>query len=367
MRQFVADPWQARNEYIHVILEQDAGECGKLFVRTKPAVSSSADEKTKMLKLLEMQRHAMLMFTSCGWFFDDISGIEGIQVMKYAARAMQLAARQAAPSLKAAIRRFSKRRPATNRTSKTAQWLTKRMCSRRRSICISVGAHYAVSSLFGEYPTSGHIYCYSALSESFERFEAGTQSLVIGRVRLHSNITWEDHFIDFAVLHLGEHNLYGGVAARMDDDVFAAMNSQIRDSFERSDISAVIRLMNQYFGTHNYSLWYLFKDEQRRIVTQILQTSLREIEVSFRHIYEHHYPLMQAMKEMRMPLPRELSAPAEFIITGDFVEELEKEDFDVGRLQTLADEVKKWSFHLSQDNAEFCCRQKNKFADEKTL
>ena len=87
--------------------------------------------------------------------------------------------------------------------------------------------------------------------------------------------------------------------------------------------------MNQYFGTHNYSLWYLFKDEQRRIVTQILQTSLREIEVSFRHIYEHHYPLMQAMKEMRMPLPRELSAPAEFIITGDFIEELEKEDFDV--------------------------------------
>ena len=47
-------------------------------------------DKTKILKLLELQRHAMLMYTSCGWFFDDISGIETLQILEYAARAMQL-------------------------------------------------------------------------------------------------------------------------------------------------------------------------------------------------------------------------------------------------------------------------------------
>jgi len=202
------------------------------------------------------------------------------------------------------------------------------------------------------------IYCYSALNETFERFEAGIQSLVLGRTRLYADITLEEHFVDFAVLHLGGHNLYGGVAARMEDDAFVEMSRQVRGAFSKSDVSAVIRFMNQYFGTHNYSLWYLFKDEQRRIVTQILQTKLREIEVSFRQIYENNYPLMQAMKEMRMPPAAGTSTPAEFIITGDFVEELEKEDINIQRLQSLADEVKKWSFHLSKTTLGFVAARK---------
>ena len=41
------------------------------------------------LKLLELQRHAMLMYTSCGWFFDDLSGIEAVQIIQYAARVVQ--------------------------------------------------------------------------------------------------------------------------------------------------------------------------------------------------------------------------------------------------------------------------------------
>ena len=45
----------------------------------------------RALELMEMQRHAQLMYTSCGWFFDDISGIETVQIIAYAARVLQLA------------------------------------------------------------------------------------------------------------------------------------------------------------------------------------------------------------------------------------------------------------------------------------
>ena len=357
MRLFVGDPWKTRDDYISVILDRTPANV-KDFLSVQAGRSLDDEEKTKMLKLLEMQRHAMLMFTSCGWFFDDISGIEGIQVMKYAARTMQLARENAGVELDSRYKEMLEKATSNKPLIKNGAHAYERYVQPAAIDLHRVGAHYAVSSLFGEYPTSRNIYCYSALSEVFERFEAGTQSLAMGRARLHSAITWEDHFIDFAVLHLGEHNIYGGVAVRMDDDAFVAMDSQIRDSFKHSDISAVIRLMNQYFGTHNYSLWYLFKDEQRKIVAQILQTGLREIEVSFRHIYEHHYPLMQAMKEMRMPLPRELSAPAELIITGDFIAELEKDDFDARRLQSLADEVRKWSLHLGKTTLGFVVAKK---------
>lgn len=86
----LTDPWSARNDYISVILDRSP-ETYKRFFEKHAARPLSDEEKSLALKLLEMQRHAMLMYTSCGWFFDDISGIETIQVMEYACRAMQLA------------------------------------------------------------------------------------------------------------------------------------------------------------------------------------------------------------------------------------------------------------------------------------
>ena len=44
-----------------------------------------------MWNLLEMQRNSLLMFTSCGWFFNDVSGLETTQILSYASRAIELA------------------------------------------------------------------------------------------------------------------------------------------------------------------------------------------------------------------------------------------------------------------------------------
>ena len=87
---FLKDPWAARDDYISVILDRSPENIAKFFGRHAPRALSE-DEQVTALRLLEMQRHAMLMFTSCGWFFDEISGIETVQVIQYAARAIQLA------------------------------------------------------------------------------------------------------------------------------------------------------------------------------------------------------------------------------------------------------------------------------------
>src|SRR5207302_7118359 len=61
----------------------------KFFAEQASRELSETDRVT-VLKLLEIQRHAMLMYTSCGWFFDELSGIETVQVIQYASRALQL-------------------------------------------------------------------------------------------------------------------------------------------------------------------------------------------------------------------------------------------------------------------------------------
>ncbi len=89
------DVWAARDAYISVILAAKttgAEEAIDQFFAAHAQRVLSTEERTLILKLMEMQRHTQLMYTSCGWFFDDISGIETVQIMAYAARALRLAA-----------------------------------------------------------------------------------------------------------------------------------------------------------------------------------------------------------------------------------------------------------------------------------
>ncbi len=88
---FVNDPWQARNDYISVLLDNSPEEKAR-FISRNCRKKPNADEQSRLWDLLEAQRFALFMYTSCGWFFDDISGLEPVQLMKFALRAMELAA-----------------------------------------------------------------------------------------------------------------------------------------------------------------------------------------------------------------------------------------------------------------------------------
>ena len=84
------DPWAARDDYIDVVLDRSPDRVDRFLRRHATRELNDADRVTA-LKLLEMQRHAMLMYTSCGWFFDELSGIETVQCIQYAGRVIDLA------------------------------------------------------------------------------------------------------------------------------------------------------------------------------------------------------------------------------------------------------------------------------------
>jgi alpha-amylase/alpha-mannosidase (GH57 family) len=80
----LVDPWEARNDYIKLIL--DHGRSREEFLARHSRQTLSPMDQLRALSLLEIQRNALLMYTSCGWFFSELSGIETLQIMKYAAR-----------------------------------------------------------------------------------------------------------------------------------------------------------------------------------------------------------------------------------------------------------------------------------------
>lgn len=354
---YVQDPWQVRDEFIGVVLDRSIPNVEKFFAR-HAVRELSREEKVKVLKLLEMQRHALLMQTSCGWFFDEISGIEPIQIIQYAARAMQLAREVSGVELEPAYLKILERAPSNVPTLKTGARVYEMFVKPAMVDLLRVGAHYAMSSMFVEYPKVTKIYCYTVDREIYDRVESGKQKVAIGRVRLRSDITWEERDLSFAVLHLGDHNLNGGVRELLGNEAFASMAREIKEAFLKGDIPEVVRLTDKHFDTHNYSLWHLFKHEQRKALSQILSFTAKEIEGFFQHIYDDHYPIMQAMNEMRVPLPKSLAIPMEYILNLNLRKLLESEELDIDRIERLIADVGRWSVELDKATLGFIATQR---------
>ena len=173
------DPWTARAGYIAVLLDGNKKES---FLKKHSKTELSDQEKIKVLKLLEMQRNSMLMHTSCGWFFDEISGIETVQVMQYAAKAMQYAKEITGENLEPGYLDFLESAPSNvyrNGRQVYELFVRPAMVNLYR-----VGAHYAMSSLFEDYPEDIRIYCYSSKKEVYNRIDAGRNRLVTGKALL---------------------------------------------------------------------------------------------------------------------------------------------------------------------------------------
>lgn len=335
------DPWKARDDYINVILDRSEDNVSSFL--TKHAIREfSWEDKIKALALLEMQRNSLLMYTSCGWFFDDISGIESLQILKYAARAIQLAQKAGGEDLESDFLNMLERASSNIPGHKNGAELCLKLIKPAVLDLLRVGVHYAVSSVFDEYPEAKKIGFYSTRSESFFLSEAGMQRLAVGSVRLRSDLIWEEVHLSFAVLHFGDHNLLGGVRPYPGDKQFSLMKEEIEQAFARSDIPGIINLMDKHFGTHNYSLWHLFRDEQRKVLNRIIQSALEEVEYSFRQLLEHRYPIMQALKDMNIPLPKAFSVPLEFILNADLRRLLENEDLELERIEKISEEFKRW-------------------------
>jgi alpha-amylase/alpha-mannosidase (GH57 family) len=356
MSGFTNDPWGARDRYIEVILDRSEENMAR-FLLNLAGRPLKEEEKIKILKLLEMQTNAMLMYTSCGWFFNEVSGIETVQILKYAARAIQLAQDVASVGLEEGfISRLAGVASNVPELKDGAQ-IYRTMVKPSVVDLLRVGAHYAMTSLFEQYAASTNMYSYTVKSDQYDLKEAGRLRLVVGRAMVRSKDTWEQADICFTVLHLGDHNFIGGVDY-LNPGEFSKMRTHIMNAFLESDIPSVIGFIKDYFKYHSYSLWHLFKEEQRKILNQVLQSTMDDIETSFRQIYDHHYPLMQIKNEISLPLPRMLMTVVEFVLNRDISVVLEAEDVDIKHFKQLIEEMKRWSFKRDQANFSFLASQR---------
>ncbi|MGA2169960.1 MAG: DUF3536 domain-containing protein [Terracidiphilus sp.] len=333
------DVWAARDGYIEVMLDRGTEKVEQFF-RAHEGHSLSEAERVQALELMEMQRHAQLMYTSCGWFFDDLAGIETVQIIAYAARVLQLAQQvygAQAEGLEAAfLARLAEAKSNLASAGDGAQ-IYKECVATMKLGLEQVAAHYAISSVFSSFAEETELFCYHVRRISYDIHTSGRGRLALGRAHIVSAITGHQQSFSFAVLHFGDQNITAAVKAYSEGDAaeFEAFAAQAAEHVQRARFPEVIRLLDSYYGRVDYSLTSLFTDEQRRIVQLILNSTLWDIENSLTTIYEDHASLLHYLAQAGLPKPPALMLAAGFAVNAGLKRALETDPIDIAQMRSF--------------------------------
>ena len=218
---------------------------------------------------------------------------------------------------------------------------------------LRVGAHYGISSLFEDYPEEFRINCYTFRREDYERKEAGRIKLVTGKVQILSDLTWDEETLSFAVLHLGDQNMNCGVRRYVGASSFDGMRREVGEFFDNGDVTNVIRLIDRHFQPHTFTVWHLFRDQQRKILGEVLRMTYEDLEKSYRQMYETNYSLMNFLTSMEIPLPRPLLVAAEYVVNRDIRSIIKAPSFDEEKLSRAVSDVRRWSITVDSEMVRF--------------
>ncbi len=352
--EFLSDPWAARNNYIDVMLDRSR-EQTEAFLLDQTKKQLSEVEKRLIMKLLEMQRYSMLMYTSCGWFFDEISGIETVQVLMYAARAMQLAHDLFEINLENGFVNILKNAPSNipeflNGANVYSIFVKPAIVDFQK-----ISAQNTIIELFADNIKSGVLTpnmpncCFKVTTSNAEKLEDSKFRVLVNHSKVYSSITLDDSSYSCAALWLGDHNVSCGIMPNMQDETFLQMKNDLLSSFEKGQINEIIVLLSKYFGQNIYSLKDMFKDDQEHILNYILTSRLKKAKELYEIVYNDNSTMLRFMKETRIPAPKTLRSAAEIVLNMELEELFSDQTSNFEKLHSTLAEIKNLSVTIDTD------------------
>lgn len=333
------NPWEARDEYISVILDRSTKSVDAFF-NSQALRPLQPQERIEALKLLELERHAMLMYTSCGWYFDELSGIETVQVIQYAGRVIQLSKEIFNIDLESqCLEHLSQAKSNIPEHGDGAiiynKWVKPAMIGWKEAT-----AHYAIGSIFNSRESTKKVFVFTFDDGEVETLSAGKIRLVIGNTLASSQITEEKAKAAFAVLYMGEHNVTAGIREYIAPEDFRHMAEDLKSSFDEVDIAKMIGGINRHFGESCYSLNSLFKDEQRKVLHELLATTREDLESRFRRIADRYVPLLKFLGPAGKSLLPALETVAIYVLRANLERQFASEIPDLDQLKKLLEETR---------------------------
>ncbi|HEY1555882.1 MAG TPA: DUF3536 domain-containing protein [Kofleriaceae bacterium] len=315
------DPWAARDAYVDVVLGGSRDE----FLAAHATRTLAADDRVRALSLMEMARHAMLAYTSCGWFFDELSGIETVQCMQYAARCAELLEQLTGEDIEPQL----VERLAAAHSNIEDEGDGRRVWQRRvrpaRIDAEKVCAHVAVRSLVDSRSSASadslrlgqdagrsvEVNAYRV--DTIERVErrSGRARMIAATVRVISRLTESSSPWCFAGLYLGEQHVTGGVRPPLERAEWEQTVAELLAALETGDVFAAQRAIDRRFPGAQLSLSSLLPGRRERVLGAVLGDSIRRADDQLAELYDEHAPLVRWLVGHELPVPEILHTVAE--------------------------------------------------------
>jgi len=342
------DPWAARDDYVGVVLSRSPEAARAFVVRHASRVLTDA-EVVESLGWLEVQRQAMLMYTSCGWFFDELSRIETLQILAYACRAVQLFEALTGDSVEPELR--ERLAEALDENHGDGGRLYDELVRPLRQDLQQVGAHHAITTTVGAEPVAA-AQCHRIDVTEVTTRGVGELRLSLGRMLVQSDITLAREELSYAVLWFGDHHVTGGVRKWERESHHAKLKSRLVETFERGELTETLRIMGAELGTVVESLRELRADEQRLVAERLLETTVSELTGLYRRIHGRNAPLMRLLSDLGVRAPGMLRSVSQLAVRAQLERALAADPPDVELAEKLFAEAGREKIRLEAEGLE---------------
>ncbi len=307
-KEVLADPWAARDAYVRVLIgAEDLDDF--ITAHVTAAAESSVSEA---LTLLEAQRHAMSMYTSCGWFFNDLAGIETVQVLCYAARVLDLLEELGEETPTGAFLDRLRQAHSNIAAEGDGVQIWERHVLPARVGSDRVVAHVALVQLLQHEAAAPSTASYDVDTPENGLLQRGPLTLVGGSVALTHRRTRRRTEHLYAALHLGGMEVIGVTrrARAGDDEVL----EPLRDAFRSGDAVTVLLRMLGELGGQEFNLSAALPGRIEEILESAAEALAERFAIAYDRLFDDHRATLEALAAAGYPLPPVLRAPAELAL-----------------------------------------------------
>lgn len=359
---FSKNVWEVRNNYIEVILDRSYSNIKK-FQKTYFKSDLSEEDKVKGMELLEIQRQAMLMYTSCGWFFSEISGIETVQIMKYAARAIQLASSFYTENLEQNFLNILSEATSNITEFGTGKDIYERFVKPSVVSLKQIACLWAISSLYQDFEDEEEVYCYTVKRKDYQKVAKGNANFIIGNIEIQSKVTLQKSNLMFALMQYTGGDFHCTIKEFSNNEEYQELKTTLIKTFMLNSLTEIIRTLDEKFGKEYFTLKDIFIEERKKILQILLKDQLEKFADTYKDMYEQGKGSIYHMQNLGLEIPDEFKISAEYALSQRFNDLLAHSDGFVERniIQEITDinyEAKKMNITIdkSPSNKHFAKR-----------
>ncbi len=324
---YFKDVWGTRDEYIQVVLNRTPETVWKFFEKYANR-ELTKQEVTICLKLLEMQRHLMLMYTSCGWFFTELSGIETVQILQYAARAAGLAQEiNGIDYEKDLLERLALAKSNLEQI-KDGRGVWEKYVRPSITTLKHIVSYYAIGSIFDNfYETDSQkellkIFNYDLHIIHQRKEFFGTITMNFGRVKIVSRITLEEQEMIFVVIQIGFYDFRCSVQPFVNEASFDKMEKELFEALYQLPILELSKKIDSFFGEDYFALKDLRLGDRVKIINTLTKETIAKVSNFYENIYEENRRMNEIYRSINVPIPIEFRYAAEHTLGKRAIEEV---------------------------------------------